>query len=447
MAAAKVSDLTLGNFLKIVSEGSVYNNLSEDSDIWEQIAKRKKGKAEGREKRFLLRSALGAAAVGFLPANGSAFHGGSQSTLAEGTAQYKDMALTVEVERTLMEKALSDFSRYGEPFAEEMRAKTISLSRILSAAVYADGTGVIAQAADAGTASGNTVIMNVSSASSARGAIGWVEVGDKLIPKNADGTAAAPSVTGTFDHYVCTAKDRDNGTVTLESRNSAGTALATSATGMTAGDVLYRATQTTIPDLTGISSTDYGTLSEAWCGLGALGANDGRKVNGITLSGNLGGTRKDCDGQPLDSHHFQQIMSKLMIAVGQGRYKYNRAMMAWEALDALVESRETDRRFQDVTDGKRGVKSLGYVHGKNEVVFSADEFSPLKKIQLIPEGDALQFHGSTFEQVKVGNQSLFLKVSSTGAYNRTVQSFMTGTGVLISPHAAAIGTLENFSIG
>ena len=447
MAAAKVSDLTLGNFLKIVSEGSVYNNLSEDSEIWEQIAKRKKGKAEGREKRFLLRSALGAAAVGFVPANGSAYPTGAQSTVNEGTAQYKDMALTVEVERTLMEKALSDFSRYGEPFAEEVRAKTISLSRLLSGAVYADGTGVIVQAKDAGSVVGGKTVMNVDMTSSARGWIGWAEIGDKLIPKNADGTAAAPTLnSGTFNHYVIDAKDRDAGTITLAAKAADGSALTVNATGLTAGDVMYRAIQVTIPDVSTPPAADYGTLSEAWCGLGSLGEDDGRKVNGITLSGNLGGTRKDCNNQPLDSHHFQQIMSKLMIAVGQGRYKYNRAMMAWEALDALVESRETDRRFQDVTDGKRGVKALGYVHGKNEIVFSADEFCPKSKIYIVPEGDVLQFHGSSFEQVKVGNQTLFLKAGTTGAYQRTVQSFMEGTGVIITPHAAAIGTLEGFAL-
>ena len=30
-----VGDLTLGNYLKIVSKGAVYNNLSEDSPIWD----------------------------------------------------------------------------------------------------------------------------------------------------------------------------------------------------------------------------------------------------------------------------------------------------------------------------------------------------------------------------------------------------------------------------
>ena len=127
MAASKVGDLTLGNFLKIVSKGAVYNNLSEDSRLWDYIKKKKKGDTEGRELRYLLRSAFGAAAASFVAANNGAYPDASQSTINEGTGQYKDFALTVEVERTLIDKALSDMSRYGEPLAEELRAKTIAI--------------------------------------------------------------------------------------------------------------------------------------------------------------------------------------------------------------------------------------------------------------------------------------------------------------------------------
>ena len=108
MAAAKAGDLTLGNYLKIVSKGSVYNNLSEDSPIWDYVKKIKKGPEEGRELRYLLRTAYGSAAAAFVPVNGGAYPTSSQATISEGTANYKDFALTVEVERTLIAKAISD---------------------------------------------------------------------------------------------------------------------------------------------------------------------------------------------------------------------------------------------------------------------------------------------------------------------------------------------------
>lgn len=452
MASSQVSSLTLGNYLKIVSKGAVYNNLSEDSPIWDLIKKKKKGPAEGRELRFLLRSAYGSAAAGFVPVTGGTYPTAQQATISEGTTQYKDFALTVEVERTLIAKAMSDFSKYGEPLAEELRAKTIALSRILSGSVYGDGTGVIAQSLNTGAVleagTNDRVTFNVDPATTARGFIGWVELGDKLVPKNADGTAAAPTVaSGTFNHYVVISKDRTANTVTLEARDSSGTVLNVTGTGLTAGDVLYRATQSTFPDLTAISSsTEHNTLSETWAGLAALTFANGNKVNGITMSGALGGTRKDCSAQPIDSQDFQQLMSQVMIAVGQGRYKYNKAMMAWETLDALIESRETDRRFTSIQDNKRGVASLGYVHGKNTLMFEADEFCPKSRIYVIPEADILQFHGSDFEFVKPeGGQKFFLKPNSTG-HDRVIRAYMEGDGALMSVHSAGIGVLENFTV-
>ena len=166
MAVAKAGDLTLGNYLKIVSKGAVYNNLSEDSPIWDMVKKKKKGPAEGRELRYLIRSAYGSAAAAFVAVNGGAYPTGSQATINEGTAQYKDFALTVEVERTLIAKAISDFSRYGEPLAEELRSKSIAMSRILSAAAYADGTGVLAEFSGAGTVSGGLLTLPIETAAS-----------------------------------------------------------------------------------------------------------------------------------------------------------------------------------------------------------------------------------------------------------------------------------------
>lgn len=452
--APTISALALGNYLKIVSKGAVYNNLSEDSPMWEMIKKKKKGPEEGRELRFLLRSAYGIAAARGVKVDGGAYPKSQKSTLNEGLANYKDFALSIEVERTVIARAMADFSKYGEPLAEELRAKTISMSRVLSSWLYKDGTGVIAQALDAGTVSAGQTIFNLDPANTARGFVGWVEYGDRLTPRNADGTVANPTVSsGTFDHYIVADRSRAANTATLGARDVDGNTLTVTATGITAGDVLYRGTNAevsagriTIPDLTAISTDDYNRQSDEFVGLGSLSQNDGRKVNGITLSGSLGGTRKDLDGAPIDSQHFQELMSQLMIAAGNGRYKYNRAMMAWETLDALIESREVDRRFNSVTDNKRGVSGLGYVHGKNTLMFEADEFCPKQKIYVVPEGDVIQFYGSDFEFVRAeGGPKFHLKPNSSG-YDRTNQAFMEGNGSLLSVHSAAIGCIEDFTV-
>jgi hypothetical protein len=446
-ASSLVSDLTLGNFLKIVSKGIVYNNLSEDSPVWDMIAKKKKGPAEGRQLRFLLRSAYGADAVGFVPPTNGDYPSAHQATLNEGTAQFKDYALTVEVERTLINKAISDFSRYGEPLAEEMRAKSIALSRVLSAAAYGDGTGVIVEALDAGSVAAGVVTFNVDETTSALGGIGNVELGDKLVPYDQSGAVSNPSLTGTFSYYLVTAKDRAAGTVSLVGYNTTGVDGTVTATGLTAADVLYKKNQTTFQDIANISTNDYNTVSEWFPGLESLAAKDGRVCNGITMSGALGGTHRDASGNPIDSQDFQQLMSQVMIAVGQGRYKYSRAMMAWETLDALIESREVDRRFADVKDELRGVSGLGYLHGKNKVMFDADEFCPKQRIYVLPEGDVLQFHGADFDFVQPQpGQKFHLTPSSSGGHARTVRTYMEGEGCLVSVHSAAIGVIKNFTV-
>lgn len=441
MAASKVSDLTLGNYLKIVSKGAVYNNLSEDSPIWDLIKKKKKGPQEGRELRFLIRSAYGASAAGFVPVSGGAYPTAAQATITEGTAQYKDFALTVEVERTLIAKALSDFSRYGEPLAEELRSKTIALSRLLSAAVYKDGTGVIGTVSAISFPTATTALVTLSSSDTARGFVGWFEYGDKVSFYDPDGATSATTTVAVT--WSVTSRDRANNQVTLTSNIAHGGAGGANA--IAAADLIYRNQQTTRPSLTTAPVTDYNTLSEEWVGLESLTQNDGRIVNGITLSGALGGTRKSCGAQPIDSQNFQQLMSEVMIAVGQGRYKYNKAMMAWETLDALIESREVDRRFQSIMDNKRGVAALGYVHGKNTLMFEADEFCRKDRIIVCPDGDVLQFFGADFDFVKPDGGQKFMLKPNNGGHDRAIRAYMEGEGCLVGVHNAAIGCLHNFT--
>lgn len=447
-ATGVAGDLTLGNYLKIVSKGAVYNNLSEDSPIWEVIKKQKKGDAEGRQLRFLLRSAYGAAAAGFVSVDGGAYPTAQQASVAEGTAEYKDFALTVEVERTLVQKAISDFSRYGEPLAEELRSKSIALSRQLSRSIYGDGTGIIGEVQSTSVAAG-VLTITLATEDTSYGHVGNIELGDKLKVANTDGTDQAPTLTGTYSYLLVTDKSRQNNTISVKGYTTAGVdGTITAANDIGDGDVIHRfgVTAQDINPTSGI--TDYGKASEEWAGLESLSENDGRVVNGITLSGALGGTRRDASGNPIDSQDFQQLMSQVMIAVGQGRYKYNKAMMSWETLDALIESREVDRRFTTIQDNKRGVESLGYQHGKNGIIFEADEFCPKKRIYVLPDADVLQFHGSDFDFVKPDGSSKFFLTpnSSADGHKRSIRAYMEGSGVLVSNHSAAIGCIHNFTV-
>ena len=315
MAVGVITDLTLGNMLKIVSKNGVANNLSEDSAVWENILKQHvEGDSKGRELRYLIRTSLGSAAGGFLALSGGAYKSGSQASVTEGTAAWKDYGTTIEVEETLIQKAARDFDSYGKPLVDELDLKVIALSRTLSAAVFADGTGVVGQALDAGSVTANETVFNFDTADTARGFVGWIEEGDEFHTVQTDGTDRTPTLSsGTYSHYVAENIDRDNAQVTLRAKTTTGTDLDVTATNLVAGDYLVRGrTADTFQDLSSIGTTDYNTLSLAFTGLDSLSQDDSRVVNGITLSGNAGGSRQDESGNPIDSQAFQKIMSKLM---------------------------------------------------------------------------------------------------------------------------------------
>lgn len=449
MATTSVTNLgglDIGKYLKIVSKGGVYNNLSENTSMWENIQKKKKGDDEGRELRYLIRSAYGASAANFVAIGSGSYPNAQKSTLAEATAQYKDFALTIEVQRDVIERAISDFSRYGEPLAEEIRAKTITLSRQLSAAVYADGTGVLAQATGAGSIASGRITLPIGASSSSRGFIGWLELGDRVVVATLAGVQTDPTVSsGTFAWYSIYDLDRANGNVVLQAQNSSGSALTVTATNILNTMVIYKY-GSQINDLSSVTTEDYNSLSFYFPGLQSLAANDGRTVNGLTMSGATKGTVRDVSGQPIDSSDFQKLMSLVKTNVGANRYSYKRAMMAWETLDSLVESRETDRRFISVKDDKRGVEVLGYVHGKDTLIFEADEFCPTQNIWCVPEGDVLQFFGSDFQFVEPqAGQKFMLKPNSSG-HDRAIRAYMEGHGVLTCVHPAAVGLIKNFTV-
>jgi hypothetical protein len=444
---SKIGDNTLGNYLKVVSQNGVYSQLSEQSTMWSNILKRKKGAAEGRELRFLLRSSYGMAAAQFVAVNGAVeYPAAQQATLSECTAYYKDFALTVEVERTLIAKALSDMSRYGEPLAEELKCKTIGMARMLSAAVYQDGTGVIGTVLST-SVSGGQLIVTLNTGDTARGHVGWGEYGDKVKLYSTAGAAHAVTVSsGTISYYTIGAIDRVNDKWYINAYDASNTQLSISAANtVTAGDLIYRS-GITPNDTTAISTTaEYGTLSEAFVGLDAITQDDGRKVFGVNLNAPIKGTRFDCGANPVDSQHFQQLMSLVKVAVGEGAYKWSNAIMAPEVLDALVESRETDRRFMSVKDNTRGVDGLGYQHGKDRILFETDEYCPKKRVYVVPQGDCLQFRGSDFEFVRPdGGQKFFLRPSTTGGHYRSVRAYLEGSGLIFSVHPQAIGVLHNY---
>jgi hypothetical protein len=459
MAFSNIDALDLGNLLQIVFSDGVRNQISVDFRDFEMVKRAKVGNSVARELRFMFQTSLGASAVQYRNPGvaNRAFPAAQQVTIGEKTAKFKELNATIELEYNIWDRARKSPEKYAEPLALEIDSKASASKRRIAADLYGDGTGVVGQVTSAAVTSpaSNTLVFTLSSSDSARGHVGFFEFGDILVLKsNSAGSSALNTNLATEPAYWrVSEKDRDNNTVTLQGLDSTFSPVAsmTSISAQpTSGDVFYRYEQPTIPDLSNITgSSDYGTLTEVIAGLESLVASDGRLVHGITMSGATAGSKIDAGGNPIDVKHIQKMMDKTKVLVGQDRYRWKMLCMAPETHASLIESRETDRRFQTVEDNKRGIKFFAYVHGNDTLECYTSEYVPKSRIYCLPETKAgekvLEFHGSDFETVKAQGMSDFhLKPSSSG-YLNTVVSYLQSIGVLIAKHPASVGVIRNFT--
>lgn len=445
------SNLDLGNLLKILSEGSVYNQLSSASELWTQILKKKAREDGGRELRYEIMTEYGPSAVQFSGfSSTAAFPAGAKSSLSEGTAQYKDIDVTVEYDLTLEKRTGADLLQYARPLAHEMDAKGIVAARVLSAAIPGDGSGAIGliSAIDATDTSGQiTITLNSASSNAGRSHVGWFELGDIIKCHATDSTQRllVDAAAGNPDTAQVVGVDVENNQITIAKDPDDSSALAEDGT-WAAGDYLYRE-GTSANDLSSIS-IDYNALSEVFPGLESLLATDGRTVNGITMSGAASGSRYDASGAVLSSKDFQKLISKIKRRVGANRYKFSRAHMHYDTYDAMVELAEADKTFFNTVDFTTGARKIGYQYAKDFIEFIPDEFIQKSRIHVLPDDKGvLEFHGRDFERVNIGGQKEFLKTSSTaGRYVKQAQAFMSASGVLVAKHPAGCGLMENFAI-
>lgn len=454
MAVSNIDVSTnLGKLLQIAFSEGVRNQISEDFRDWEQIKMNRVGEADGRELRFIFERSYGPAAIQYRGTGTASFPASQQATTSEHTAIYKEIDATIELEYNLWNRARKSPSKYAEPLALEVQAKTIASKRRLAIDLFGDGTGVVGTASSIADSSGNAeTVVTLNTADTARGFIGWFEFGDLLLAKTTAGAAqTAPTVTGTFYAWRVKSKARRTDAVTLEAVDSSGAVLPLTASNIAATNVFYRVGQPTFPDLTAITgTTDYGTLTEVIAGLESLVSNDARTMHGIRMTGATGASVLDANAEAIDTSHVHEAMSNAKIAVGQSKYKWKKLCMAPEVHKAFIESRETDRRFQTVEDNKRGTKYFAYVHGEDTLECYESEFVPKKRIYALPEQKSgqkvIEFYGTDFEPVKAGDMSEFhLKPASGGGHQRSMVSYMEALGVLINKHPASCVQIRNFT--
>lgn len=453
MSFSNIDVPALGNLLQIKFSDGIRNQISKDFRDFEMVMRAKVSNSAARSLRFLLLTAFGVDAINYANPGqlDSAFPSADRSTLSEYEAKFKELRSTIEVQYDLFERAIQSPEKYGEPIKVEMDSKLSASKRRLAADYNADGTGALGQVVSQ-TLVGGSAVVQLSIVDAARGHAGMFEFEQKVQHWAANGGAgsAVTVATGTFSYWKVRAKNRDLQTVTLRAVNTLGNEVATTAWTPVSGELLYRKGQgdnSDIPDTTAIA--DYGTATQVIAGLESLTANDGRVIHGMTMSGSLAGSRYDAGGNPIDVRHIQRAMSQVKVNVGQDQYSWKMMIQAPETLDSLIESRETDRRFNTMEDATRGTKKFMYQHQNDSLECYTSEYCLPKRIWIMPESKAgqkvMEFHGSDFKTVKApGGGDFHLKPSATG-YVATVVSYLQAIGVIICKHPASVAVINNFT--
>ena len=468
MAYSGISQLALGNYLTISFIEGVHKNISVSYPEWEMVDRMRVGSVDGREARYLLQKSLGPSAIQYRnPGVRSEFPAGQESSIQEGTIQYKELDATIELEYNLYRRILESKSKYdASALAMEVDSKITSLKRQICLDFYGDGTGCLGRLASV-TLSGGKAVVTLRQEDTDQGFAGLFQFDELVRHYPATGTAAVggppaavvpPSTvtvaSGTFSHWKVLARDPRSATntVTLQAYNEDGAAVNVSTwAAPVAGEAFYKAGQPTIPDLTN-TANDYGTVTEVITGLDSLISNDGRLVNGISMLGAVQGTVYNNGGQVIDVSAIEQAMNQVKNAVGEGRYKWPLALCNRETRSAFIDSRETDRRFISVTDDKRGVAKFSYVHQDDSIEIKGSEFCNFKRMYVLPEGKnegqkVLQFRGTDFKPARAENGDVFMFApGSKGYHKRLMVSYMNGMGQLVNLHPAGCVKIGNFTL-
>jgi hypothetical protein len=442
--ASSITDLQLGKFLQIQYSDSITNQISEDFRSWEMIQRVKAGSAASRSINFLINKNYGAPSVKFRGTGEQNLPQGKQSSIEEGSAEFKQLYATIELDYELWDRAKSGAKQYLEPLAHEIQNKGIVQKRILSAALHLDGTGVMAEVASAAQAGAN-VVVTLKSGDSDRGGERYLEFGDEIVLAARTSTSALVSLTDSYAGNVVEVieKDRDANTITVKG------AATLDAAEFLADLVIYRegSTPVNLDDAANFDGTkEVDKLSDSLTGLESLTAKDGRRVHNLTLDGVYKGEHKDVAGAPVDINHLQQALDRAKTRNGQGMFKYKQILAAPETISAFIEAQEADRRLVANSDKERGFQGFCFVHGNDKLEMASDEFVGDKRMWIIPEGKAasgcLEMHNKDFQEINVGGTER-LKVDA-GGYTNVMQKHMYGYMTLICKRPGAIVKIHNF---
>ena len=466
MAIQNVSDLDLGIFLQTIYSKGIFHQTSRDYSDFDMIKMHNVKIAPGRQYDFQLSTSLAPASTQRRNPGQSdrPFPKGLKIAHDEFTAKFKEIQTTIEVDGQLLARASETPQKYAEVWATQAELSLDGARRVMASEIYRDGTGALGHVGSATVENTATELrrefsLNNDRATNKLSYAGWFEAGDILVLKQntssvpGTGTVALDSAVDidTLAYWQVIEIDEKQNTVLCRGLTADLEPVAAGATVNTpvqADEVFFRYDQQIFPALDNI--TDYGDAATPLTGFEALCAADGRQVHGMTLEGPLAGSQIDAKGSAIDVKFIEQAMNKAKRRVGPTRYTWKKMCTSYQTRSALIESKETDRRFVSVKDNDRGSAEFNYIHGETQLRLGASEYCPEDVIWMLPEvrssGEkVMEYVGDEMKVAKYGNMADFHFKIANGQYVDSVQQFMRGVNLLLCKHPASVASIVNFT--
>jgi len=472
---SNVTGLDHGILLDIVFTKGVRDQISQDFAEFKLVQSIRNKEATPRALTYKVLTHRGPSRVQYMnPGSSSeAMPAGQKVGISEHTAYFKELAATIEVDSNLIQRLNATQAKAADELALEMDNTVLDVRRKICRDFYGDGTGLIVRAksvvvTDGAAGTGKVTVTAAAPGETVDslatyGSITFLEEGMVLAiatkagaAVNVSGETAAASIYG----WLVSNVDVDAGTFVVKPVNSSYAPLAIDAASGTANQIVDNFVAGTcfydlcqvgaFPDQTGLSAVDYGTASKSIVGIESLSANDGRIVNGLTMSGIFAGSVHSASSV-ITIDMFQSALSKAKRRVGQSAASWNNIMLHDRSWDVLVLSIEDDRRFYADDSAARGSRSFKFQHGKDSLELVVSEFCPINRAFALPTnvkgGAAVQFHCTDMvSQKSPDGGSPWHRQMTSGSYNKRFVAFESGYMQLVASQPAAIVAIKGFTL-
>jgi len=427
--------------LKVLQEGTVTQLLHDEESFFKLItAKFNKADIEGKKIIMAAKDVLGHPAAAFIAYNGS-FASRSKARYENITIEPKYVTAHLEMDRTEMELAKTDKSRFIDLWTDELESKNKVIAQQLSRTVFGYGDGALGTYASATIDVAPTpdeATVTLSTAATSKGSVYWFEPGDEI--KWVDPATGTARVIGSAGGTKATIKsvDLDAGTFIAYCTNTAENIIATN---MVVNDIIMRYSIT----WTG-SSTVIDTASEEMVGFdGLIDDTTTQTLFGISRATTplFKGQVKNLLGETLGINNLHTIAKKIGLQGGKPK-------MILSSFDSYIRLAELGQSLRhviteptlDITLGIETVRYASPTGGSIPIVNS--RYCPTNRIYMI-DPTTFEFRGQEPEFVEVNGEITRLKPSSSGGYENKVTGELFGIMALIVKNPSKNGKLTNFS--